>query len=335
VRRPAVSVLLPVRDASATLEACLASLAGQTLGDHEVVAVDDGSTDGSRELLARAASGDRRLRVLSRPAEGLVSALNAGLAAARAPFLARMDADDVAHPERLHLQVAYLRAEPTVHVLGSRVEILGGRDNRGMQAYVEWSNRLLDHAAIERDMFVESPLVHPSITLRTSALRALGGYRAFFGPEDYDLWLRARAAGLRFSKLAEPLLSWRDSPTRLTRRDPRYAAARFQDLKIERLADGPLWPGRRVVIWGAGPVGKSWARALLPRGHAVQAFVEVDPRKIGQRIHGAPVVSVTHVVAPDGALHLAAVADAGARRRIRAEATRLGRHEGPDLVAVA
>jgi hypothetical protein len=72
------------------------------------------------------------------------------------------------------------------------------------------------------DLFVESPLVHPSVMARAAALRALGGYRVFDGPEDYDLWLRAHAAGLRFAKLSEVLLDWRDSPRRLTRRDPRY-----------------------------------------------------------------------------------------------------------------
>ena len=126
-----------------------------------------------------------------------------------------------------------------------------------MRAYVLWSNALLDDAAIRRDLFVESPLVHPSVMARTATLRGLGGYRDYDGPEDYDLWLRAAAAGLRFSKLPEVLLQWRDSSGRLTRRDPRYAPERFFARKLAALLEGPLSAGRPVVVWGAGEIGKS------------------------------------------------------------------------------
>ena len=204
-----------------------------------------------------------------------------------------------------------------------------------MRAYVEWSNGLLDHDQIVRDLFVESPLVHPTVMMRASALRGLGGCRAFDGPEDYDLWLRAHAARLRFGKIGEPLLWWRDRPERLTRVDPRYAPAPFLALKIEHLERTHLEPGRAAVIWGAGKIGKGWARALRARGRSVAGFVEVDPAKIGQRIHGAPVVGVALAGRFEGALHLAAVGQRGARARIRAEAARLGIRDGQDLVAVA
>jgi hypothetical protein len=204
-----------------------------------------------------------------------------------------------------------------------------------MAAYVAWSNGLLDHAAIVRDIWIESPLVHPSVVMRASALRALGGYRDFDGPEDYELWLRAHAAGLRFGKAPETLLAWRDLPDRLTRRDSRYAAERFRALKLEALERGPLAAGRGVVIWGAGPIGKGWARALLARGHRVVAFVEVDLGRIGQTIHGAPVFRVDEAARLRGPLHLSAVGQKGARQRIRLEARRLGLVEGHDMLAVA
>jgi hypothetical protein len=171
--------------------------------------------------------------------------------------------------------------------------------------------------------------------MRTRALLSLGGWREFDGPEDYDLWLRAFDAGLRFAKLGETLLEWRDSPGRLTRTDPRYAAARFLALKVQALGRGPLAGGRPVVVWGAGPVGKAWSRALRAAGHELRAFVEVDPRKIGARLHGVPVVAVGEAAALRGPLHLAAVGQKGARERIRAEAARLGLVDGEDLIAVA
>jgi len=335
---PRVSVLLPVRDAAKTLGSCLDSLAAQTLGDHEVVAVDDGSGDGSAELLLARARADPRLRVVRTPRRGLVGALGVALAQARAPLVARMDADDVARAPRLALQVERLERDPGVDVLGCRVALAfspGAVAGEGMRAYVEWQNALVDHDAMARDRFVESPLVHPSVAMRTPTLRRLGGWRDFDGPEDYDLWLRAFDAGLRFAKLEEPLLEWRDSPGRLTRTDPRYAPGRLLALKLEALARGALAGGRGVVIWGAGPIGKAWSRALRAGGHAVHAFVDVDPRRVGARLHGAPVVAVEGAECLRGPLHLAAVGQKGARGRIRAEGARLCFVDGVDLVAVA
>jgi glycosyltransferase involved in cell wall biosynthesis len=331
---PRVSVLLPVRDALPTLPECLASLSAQTLADHEVVAVDDGSVDGSGGCLEMAARRDVRVRVLHTGRRGIAAALNLALAEARAPLVARMDADDVAHPERLRLQAERLEASPETHVLGCRVRLSGGVDNQGMRAYVAWQNALTDHEAIARELCVESPFAHPSVALRAADLRALSGYRDFDGPEDYDLWLRAHAAGWRFAKLAEELLDWRDHPGRLSRRDPRYAPERFRALKIEALERGPL-RGRAAVVWGAGPIGKGWAKALLGRGHRLEAFVEVSPRRIGKRIHGVPVVDARAAARLKGPLHLAAVGQPGARTRIREEAGRSGLVDGVDLLAVA
>jgi glycosyltransferase involved in cell wall biosynthesis len=335
---PRVSVLLPVRDAAATLRACLDSLAAQTLGDHEVVAVDDGSGDGSAGLLLARARNDPRLRVLRTPRRGLVGALSLALAEARAPLVARMDADDVARAPRLALQVERLEWDTAVDVLGGRVALApspGAFAGEGMRAYVEWQNALVDHDAMARDRFVESPLVHPSVAMRTATLRRLGGWRDFDGPEDYDLWLRGFDAGLRFAKLEETLLEWRDSPGRLTRTDPRYAPGRFLALKLEALSRCALTGGRGAVVWGSGPVGRAWSRALRAAGHEVRAFVEVDPRKVGGRRHGVPVVAVAEAGRLRGPLHLAAVGQRGARERIRAEAARLGLADGIDLVAVA
>jgi glycosyltransferase involved in cell wall biosynthesis len=332
-----VSVLLPVRDGEATLAECLASLAAQGLREHEVVAVDDGSRDGTPGLLERAARHDPRVRPVRTPPRGLVAALNTALENARAPLLARMDADDVAHPDRLARQAARLASDARTDVLGCRVRLFGGgaAGNAGMRGYVEWLNTLVEHEAIVRDLYVESPLVHPSVMMRTADLRALGGYRSFEGPEDYDLWLRAHARGLRFAKDPEVLLAWRDRPDRLTRRDPRYAVPRFLALKLEALEGGPLRRPRPVVVWGAGPVGKAWARALLTRGHRLAAFVDVDPRKLGRIVYGAPVVALSAARAFAGALHLAAVGRPGAREQIRAAAAGLGLADGRDLVAVA
>jgi glycosyltransferase involved in cell wall biosynthesis len=334
---PLVSVLLPVRNASAWLAECLCSLLEQSLTDHEIVAVDDGSTDDCRAILDAAADRDVRLRVVHTAPLGLVAALNLAASLARGESLARMDADDIAHPQRLELLWRRLHEPPGVDILASRVALAGcvGDSNAGLRAYVDWTNGLLDHAAMACGRFVDAPLIHPSVMLRRAVLERLGGYRDFDGPEDYDLWLRAFERGCRFAKLDQELLTWRDSAQRLTRSDPRYAAERFSSLKLEALERGPLAARRPIVIWGAGPIGKAWSRRLCAAGHSIVAFVEVDPRKIGQKIHSAPVVGVDDARGFSGALHLAAVGQRGARERILSEAARLGLVDGQDFLALA
>src|SRR5690348_807400 len=186
---PRVSVLLPVRNAAPWLAASLASLARQTLGDHEVIAVDDGSSDGSGALLERAAARDRRVRVLHTPPRGLPAALATALAAARAPLIARHDADDVSHRERLAAQAAHLAAHPRVAVVGARLRLFpAAATGAGMRRWARWHNALLDHAAMRRDALIDSPLAHGTALLRRGPLEAAGGWRERGWAEDMDLW---------------------------------------------------------------------------------------------------------------------------------------------------
>jgi len=335
---PAVSVLLPVRDAGPLLEDCLASLERQTLVDFEVVAVDDGSTDGSGELLEAWAARAPRLRVVHQPPHGLVAALNRGLAACRSPFVARMDADDISHPRRLELQAAVLEARPEVGVVSClvrccpRASVAGG-----FARYEEWLNGLRSHEQMARERFVESPLAHPSVMVRREVLRAAGGYRDCGWPEDYDLWLRLFAAGTGFAKVERPLHFWREHHDRLTRRDPRYSTDAFLRCKAHHLALGPLSGGRSAVVWGAGRTGRRLSRLLLAGGVEVAAFIDIDPRKIGRVARGRPVVAPEALpgLLGEGAVVLAAVASRGARELIRARLEAIGLVEGDGFWCVA
>jgi GT2 family glycosyltransferase len=335
---PAVSVLLPVRDAGALLDACLASLARQTLTDLEVVAVDDGSTDGSGERLEVWAAQKPWRRVIHQPPDGLVAALNRGLAACRGALVARMDADDIAHPRRLELQAAVLEAQPEVGVVSCLVRYYPRAGvAEGFALYEEWLNGLRTHEQMARERFVESPLAHPSVMLRREALRAAGGYRDCGWPEDYDLWLRLFAAGTRFAKVERPLHFWREHHGRLTRRDPRYSTDAFQRCKAHHLALGPLSGRRSVVVWGAGRTGRRLSRLLLDQGVELAAFIDIDPRKIGGTARRRPVVAPEALpgLLGEGAVVLAAVASRGARKLIRARLEAIGLVEGGGFWCVA
>lgn len=331
---PRISILLPVRNEERYLPAALDSLFRQTLPDWEVVAVNDGSTDGSAAILDQAAGRDPRIRVIHAPPLGLVSALNAGLAECRAPLVARMDGDDICHPRRLERQTAFLGTHPDVTLVASRVRHMPRQQmTDGMHAYEVWQNSLLAHEEIIRDLFVESPFVHPSVAFRREPVMQLGGYRDHGWPEDYDLWLRMARAGARFARLPENLFYWRERPERLTRTARAYTLEAFRTCKAHHLRLDFLAGVDEVTLWGAGIEGKAWRRALLGEGIAVRRWLEVDPRKLGQIIHAAPVVGIDTLVAGDGKT-LVTVGAKGARAQVRTFASRAGLREWTDFLCV-
>lgn len=333
---PRVAVLLPARDAERTVRAAAASVLRQTERDLALVAVDDGSTDGTGAILARLAERDPRVVVVRGPGEGIARALNRGLAACDAEVVARMDADDVAHPARLARQLEALEADPSLAAVGARVRLFPRREVReGMRRYVAWLNGLVTPELVRRDLLVEAPLVHPAAAIRRDALAAAGGWRDGPFPEDYDLWLRLAEAGGRLTNVPATLLAWRESAGRLTRTDPRYALARHVALKCAFLARGPLAGRREVALWGAGETGKAFADALRAEGISVALFVEVDRKKIGRTVRGAPVVGYEDVGRARGLPLLVAVGAPGARDLIRAELGRAGFREEDDYRCVA
>jgi glycosyltransferase involved in cell wall biosynthesis len=263
---PRVSVLLPVRDAAPWLASALASLARQTLADHEVIAVDDGSRDGSGDILDRAARADRRLVVRHTPARGLPAALDLALSLARGPYVARQDADDLSHRTRLERQQAWLEAHPGVDVLGTCLRLFPASAVRmGMRRWAAWHNALFTHEAMRRELLIDSPLAHGTMMARKRVLEAAGGWHERGWAEDLDLWLRLFARGARFSKLRSTLYGWRQHPASATHTDPRYSRERFLSLKSAALDAGLLRGGRRATLIGVGISLSRWHETLGTR----------------------------------------------------------------------
>lgn len=332
---PQVSVVMPYRNAAATLGEALHSVLDQQGVAVEVLALDDGSEDEGPALVAAFAARDPRVRALSTHGRGLVHALNTGVALATAPFIARMDADDVSLPGRFAAQAALFWEVPSLGVVGAQVEVFSSKPvGEGLSRYVAWQNALLSPEDHARELFIESPLCHPSTMLRAAVLRDVGGYRDVPWPEDYDLWLRLHARGVRMAKVPRVLLRWRFHPGQSTWRHGRYARMQFFDAKAEVLARVLASWARPVWVWGAGPVGKRTARALEPHGIRAAAFVDIDPRKLGRPARGVPIVPVDALVAGEVSV-VAAVGALGAREEIRAQLVARGFREGQDFVCAA
>ncbi|GAB4247537.1 MAG: glycosyltransferase family A protein [Acidobacteriota bacterium] len=337
--RITVSVILPACDAAATLERAVSSIVCQSFARFELILVENGSSDETYRIASGWARRDPRIRIERLDRSDLVAALNRGIAVARGDYLARMDADDIAHPRRLEMQAAFLDEHPEIDLVACRVAYGGDPSrNAGFAEYVAWSNRLLSPEEIALNRFVESPVVHPSVMFRRSLVERYGTYTPGPFPEDYELWLRCLEGGARFAKLPEVLLTWSDSPARLTRTDLRYARDRFFAVKARYLATylqrvNPHHP--RIWLIGAGRVARRRARLLEPFGVEVAGYVDIDPRKIGHCIQGKPVISREEAPAPGEAFLVSFVAARGARDDIEAWLQARGHLPGIDYLLAA
>jgi glycosyltransferase involved in cell wall biosynthesis len=328
---PLVSILLPARNEAARLGDALADCRAQSHRELEIIVIDDGSTDDTPAVVANIAAHDERVRLFATPPQGIASALNRGLAEARGDIVARMDADDRCAPTRLARQLGLLRRRPEIGFCSCLIGPPAGESYAGgYAAYADWVNGLLEPAAIRRERFVECPIVHPTLAIRRDVLRAIGGWRDGDFPEDYDLVLRLLAAGAEAAKVPEMLYFWRDRPARASRIDPRYRPAAFAALKARFLADGPLRGRKEIVVWGAGKISRRLLQPLLALGHSVKAWIDIDPRKIGRRRSGAPVLPPDALPGLRGLPILVYVGSRGARELIRPKLVEAGFVEGVD-----
>lgn len=216
---PRVSVLLAAYNAEATLADALDSIRAQDFTDWELIAVDDGSRDGTRAILEAFARGEPRCHLVLRDRNsGLASCLNAGIGLARGEYIARMDADDRAVPGRLQLQVAFLDAHPEIAILGGGAHVVSEEG-----AVLGVLERRETHEELCAVIFKENPFIHPTVMARRAVLQALGGYDVTMRRgQDYDLWLRAYRQ-YRLHNLLVPLV-WYQRRRRPTWRDARFSA---------------------------------------------------------------------------------------------------------------
>jgi cellulose synthase/poly-beta-1,6-N-acetylglucosamine synthase-like glycosyltransferase len=327
---PKMSVVMPVYNAASTVVRDAKSILDGEFADLELIVVDDGSTDDSVRQLNEI--GDDRLRVVKTDHCGIVAALNTGVRESKTPLIARMDADDVSHPSRLMMQMAMM---DQADIVGCAVNIVDeqGHAVESMRRYEQWINDNLEHTRIMALRFVESPLVHPTVLARREVFEM--GYRDGPFPEDYDLWLKAMAGGYRVMKVSQRLLDWTEAYSRLTRIDDRYSAEAFDRCRREHLLAGPLKQTREVDLWGVGQTGKPWLRWLIEQGFMVRRMYDIDPKKVGEQIHGVRVLHPDEIGRADGVLMVVAVGAAGARELIEQHAMARGYELGEDVWFVA
>jgi len=333
---PRVSILLPFYNAEKTLDECLQSILAQSQQDFELIAVNDFSTDNSVAVLQ--AFNDSRIRLIDSSDKGIVAALNTGLQHCRSDYVARMDADDIMHPERLQKQYTHLEQYPGLTLSATQARKFPERNIRaGYIEYMRWQNACRSYREIQQQIYIESPFAHPSVMFRKQRILALGGYKDGDFPEDYELWLRLLAAGERMEKLPEVLLYWRESDKRLSRVSPRYSLTAFEKLRAQYLARDPRLKGRDIVFWGAGRKTRRRAGHLIGQGIDPHAWIDIDPRKISNVYEGAKTHSPEWLLEQQNAkpFVLNYVRNHGAREYCRAFLDKAGYVMGEDYLDVA
>lgn len=198
-KAPKISILMPVYNAAETLTAAVDSVLKQSFNDFELVIVNDGSTDKSLELVNKLAKSDSRIKVYDQENQGVAGALNTALGAARAPWIARIDADDRYLGDKLDLQHQFIKSNSDVDmvVTGSRL-VTSEVSTKDLPFFRERD--------LKRSFFVRNPIVHGTVMVRRSVIDSLGRYSQQVGPtEDYDLWLKMLVNGSKIAALPKVL----------------------------------------------------------------------------------------------------------------------------------
>lgn len=215
---PALSVATSVHNGERFLDAAIASVLAQSFGDFEFLLLDDQSTDGTAQIMARHAQMDRRIRVIPSVSKGRVAALNSLFEAARARWVAIVDGDDIQHPDRFARQMAEIARHPAgdrLVVLGAEVRMVG---IDGQPIERPSFRRPLDDAGIRANLEIGAQLSHNACVVSREAVRAVGAYRsAYRHAEDYDLWLRLSEAG-SMANLPDRLVDYRIYPDQVSSR---------------------------------------------------------------------------------------------------------------------
>jgi glycosyltransferase involved in cell wall biosynthesis len=265
---PTISVLLPVRDAGRYLAAAVRDVLAQRDVDFEVIAVDDGSRDGSGDRLEAFARTDRRLRVIRTDGVGAARALDLALAAARAALIAQMEADDRCPPDRLARLETALQAQPEWHGVASRATPFGFA-SEGMRRYVGWQNALTTPDAMARGRFIEIPALHQTGLYRRASLDVVGGFvgntEAGGWPLDIDFWMRWYQRGLIAGKVPRVLYRWRQHARQSTRTSPAHAQHSMRRCKAHYFARGP-GRDRAIDVLSVGATLAGWREALRAAG---------------------------------------------------------------------
>lgn len=329
---PKISVILPFHKDEPLFNTAIMSVVEQDFPDWELLLINNNAPEAAVRLANDWADKDKRIRHIFETQQGISYALNTGLHHARAPLVARMDADDLSMPHRLSKQWHVFQAYPDIDVVSTRTIFQSSMPrSEGYALFVDWQNNLINHEDHYLSRFIESPLAHPSVMFKKSLIDAYGPYHTGPLPEDYELWLRWFEHGVRFYKVPDPLLQWNDHQDRLSRQHDNYSKEAFFTVKCDYLAryikkDVPA--RKKIVVCGASKIGRKRAALLQNLGVEIYGFTDVR-HKNNRQIRFIPINKLTD---PGEWFLINFIAKRGVGPDIRLHFSRIGFKEGRDFI---
>jgi glycosyltransferase involved in cell wall biosynthesis len=289
-----ISILMPVKNAELFLADCLDSILAQTEKNWELLAVDDGSTDSSFELLTKFTSY-AQIRVFKNSGAGIIDALRLAYSKSNGELITRMDADDRMAPQKLEFLKRDLKSFGKGNLAIGQVQYFSENElGDGYKRYERWLNDLTETGSNYADIYKECVIPSPCWMVYRTDLEKCGAYEPNTYPEDYDLCFRFYKQRLKVIPSQEILHYWRDHPNRSSRTDKNYADNRFLELKVKWFLELDHDPNQELIVWGAGAKGKFIAKLL--QEHKVEfRWVCNNEKKIGKHVYGVEMESVDDV----------------------------------------
>jgi glycosyltransferase involved in cell wall biosynthesis len=304
-----ISIIMPVFNAGPYLEECLDSILNQDYPNWELIAIDDYSTDNSKEILEMYAQKDARIQWMPNKKKGIIPALRIAFSQTIHPLITRMDADDIMPINKLKILSQKLLESGEKHVSTGKVSYFSAKTlGKGYLKYEQWINSMVDHENHFDHIFQECVIPSACWLAFKKDLLQIEAFRESEYPEDYDLVFRLYKGGFKICSSKEILHLWRDHPERASRNDSNYADQNFFHLKVKYFIDLKYNPDKTLFLWGAGTKGKHVARLFIDRKIPF-CWVSNNEKKIGKDIYGKIIDSPELMISKDKKLVVTAIAD--------------------------
>jgi len=280
---------MPVKNAGPYLKPCLDSILAQTHTDWELVAINDGSSDGSEQVLRQYAEKHKNITVAGSEGVGIISALRMAYSLCSGELIHRMDADDLMPAQKLEWMSN--AAEKGAVVTGKVSYFCDEREvGEGFVKYTDWLNNLMEGGDFWRDVYRECPVPSSAWMTYRQDFERIGGFNSDLMPEDYDLAFRMLKYKLRVVRLNQVIHHWRDSETRVSRNEEQYFPIAYLPLKVHYFLELHRDDSKPLVLWGAGKKGKLVAKELLKRKVSF-TWITNNEKKMGRDIYGVLIQS--------------------------------------------
>lgn len=296
VKKPLVSILMPVYDAALYLQAAIESVIAQDYSQWELLVVDDFSTDNSHEIIEVFAAQDSRIKLASNSVKGIVPALQMAFKMSAGTFITRMDSDDLMPSDKLTRFVEASNNDIKTIITGKVRYFSDSALSEGYKRYENWLNDLVDSGDHWKQVYRECIVASPNWMAHRACFEQFFSFADLVYPEDYDMVFNWYAKGFSIKAISGVTHLWREHPNRTSRHALAYQQAAFFELKTNRFVNLELENGERVQLIGAGNKGKMVAKILEKHGVLFDWF-DVNAAKFGAPVLGHAILPVSDLKA--------------------------------------